>query len=123
MRSNDIVWGLPYDVFLFTMLQELLASELSVDIGSYFHYAASFHLYERHFKLAEEILSVDDGICSPMIPMAAIDEIPSFLRCEVALRSGVPLAEIAGVSELASYWRSLLEPLEGLRRQRLDGNG
>lgn len=30
MRSNDAFLGFPYDVFLFTMLQELLASELTV---------------------------------------------------------------------------------------------
>ena len=85
MRSNDIIWGLPYDVSLFTMLQELMACELNVEIGSYFHYAASLHLYERHFELAKEILETPDGLCSPMEPMTAINEIPLFLRCEEAL--------------------------------------
>ena len=37
MRSNDAFWGLPYDVFLFTMLQELMAAELGVELGTYYH--------------------------------------------------------------------------------------
>src|ERR1700688_4271437 len=35
MRSNDAIWGLPYDVFIFTMLQELLACELGLELGTY----------------------------------------------------------------------------------------
>src|SRR5205814_5458874 len=56
MRSNDAIWGLPYDVFLFTMLQELLASELGLELGKYYHFASSLHLYERHFELAKRIV-------------------------------------------------------------------
>lgn len=55
MRSNDIWWGLPYDVFIFTTLQELIANELGVELGQYHHRPASLHLYERHFKIFEDI--------------------------------------------------------------------
>lgn len=48
MRSNDIWFGFPYDVFNFTCYQIKLAMELGVDIGSYTHIAASLHLYERN---------------------------------------------------------------------------
>jgi thymidylate synthase len=55
MRSNDVIWGVPYDVFLFSMFQELMALELTVDLGVYFHRAASMHIYSRHFALAERM--------------------------------------------------------------------
>jgi thymidylate synthase len=37
MRSNDAFLGLPHDIFSFTMLQEILARDLSVGLGSYKH--------------------------------------------------------------------------------------
>lgn len=41
MRSNDAYWGLPHDVFCFTMLQEIMARRLDVQLGQYFHYVGS----------------------------------------------------------------------------------
>lgn len=46
MRSNDIWLGLPYDLFNFTCMQIQMAMELGVDIGHYYHNAASLHLYK-----------------------------------------------------------------------------
>src|SRR5206468_2212365 len=57
MRSNDAVWGMPYDIFLFTFLQELMALELGVGLGAYHHFASSLHIYERHVALARRVLS------------------------------------------------------------------
>ena len=37
MRSNDAYWGLPHDVFAFTMLQEILARSLTLELGTYKH--------------------------------------------------------------------------------------
>jgi thymidylate synthase len=46
MRSNDAYLGLPHDVFAFTMLQELVARSLGVEVGVYRHMVGSLHLYE-----------------------------------------------------------------------------
>lgn len=45
MRSNDAFFGLPHDIFSFTMLQEMAARELGVGLGSYTHSVSSLHLY------------------------------------------------------------------------------
>lgn len=45
MRSNDLFLGLPYDVVLFTSLQEIIAGWLNLDIGEYAHYCDSLHYY------------------------------------------------------------------------------
>lgn len=47
MRSNDVWFGFPYDVFNFTCFQIRMAMELGVEIGSYTHIAGSLHLYQR----------------------------------------------------------------------------
>jgi len=55
MRSNDVWWGVPYDVFQFTFLQIQLAHSLSLSLGHYTHQAGSFHLYERDAQRAREV--------------------------------------------------------------------
>ena len=62
MRSNDIIWGLTYDLFSFSLLQEAMCLELNaegmpgLELGEYIHTAGSLHLYEQHFKMATEIV-------------------------------------------------------------------
>lgn len=47
MRSQDVHWGWPYDVVMFSMLQLAMAKYLGVDCGAYTHHAASFHIYTK----------------------------------------------------------------------------
>lgn len=47
MRSNDAYWGLPHDVFCFTMLQEMVARKLGLELGHYIHHAGSMHVYDE----------------------------------------------------------------------------
>jgi len=60
MRSSDVIFGIAYDIPAFTLFQELLANELGVELGSYTHTSNSLHIYERHFKMAENILEADN---------------------------------------------------------------
>ncbi len=47
MRSNDLIRGLPYNIVQFTMLQEVMAGWLGVDLGTYHHVSDSLHVYEN----------------------------------------------------------------------------
>lgn len=47
MRSNDLVLGLPYNIVQFTSIQEILASWLKIDVGTYNHISDSLHIYEK----------------------------------------------------------------------------
>lgn len=47
MRSNDIYFGLPYDIIYFTTLQKIIADRLGVQYGAYTHHAISLHAYLR----------------------------------------------------------------------------
>jgi len=62
MRSNDIIFGLCNDVFTFCLFQQLMLNHLrdnglNIELGSYFHHAGSLHIYEKHFKMMDEILN------------------------------------------------------------------
>lgn len=47
MRSNDLVLGLPYNIVQFTSIQEILASWLKIEVGTYNHVSDSLHIYEN----------------------------------------------------------------------------
>ncbi len=50
MRSNDLIWGTPYNFIQWTTLQEVIAGWLGVEVGSYNHVSDSLHVYERHWQ-------------------------------------------------------------------------
>jgi len=50
MRSNDLWFGTPYDVLFFTSLQRIIANDLKIEMGSYYHFATSMHIYERNVE-------------------------------------------------------------------------
>ena len=52
-RSNDACKATYMNAFALIMLQERMAKELGVEMGSYTHRANSFHCYEKDFPLLE----------------------------------------------------------------------
>jgi thymidylate synthase len=55
MRSNDLIYGLTYDIVFFTGLQMKIAKILDVPLGKYLHYDTSLHVYERHFEMLKQM--------------------------------------------------------------------
>ncbi|HYC88787.1 MAG TPA: thymidylate synthase [Thermoanaerobaculia bacterium] len=115
MRSNDVIWGLPYDFFFFTMLQELLAEQLNLPLGTYTHFASSMHIYDRHFALAEQILADPDAEAFEMPRLSAAHQLPEFLAVERATRLNGSLPDVSHFNE---YWRELIEVLFWFRSVR-----
>ena len=68
MRSNDIWWGLPYDMFQFTQLQMSVANVLGMPVGEYYHMANSMHAYERNFGDISAMMQHGTGNESGFIP-------------------------------------------------------
>lgn len=67
MRSNDAWLGLPYDIFNFTLVQQLVAHLLEVNLGMYTHTVGSFHLYERDIHKARVAIGkMVDRVDQPM---------------------------------------------------------
>jgi len=57
MRSNDAMWGFPYDISQFTFIQEVMARWLEIPIGIYTHVVTSLHLYTDMIEQKEKIIN------------------------------------------------------------------
>jgi thymidylate synthase len=65
MRSNDVVLGLTFDIFTFSMMSNairLLLSQrgIQVGLGQLTVNCGSLHLYERHYEAAEEWIGAEE---------------------------------------------------------------
>ncbi|MCI3985675.1 thymidylate synthase [Bacillus vallismortis] len=56
MRANDAFRGMISDLFSFTFMQELMARELHLEVGEYFHNVGSIHIYESDNEWAKTVL-------------------------------------------------------------------
>lgn len=65
MRSNDIWFGTPTDVFMFTFLQRQMAASLGMLVGDYTHQAGSLHVYEEHWDKLEAHLEINSAMPAP----------------------------------------------------------
>jgi thymidylate synthase len=113
MRSNDAFVGLPHDIFSFTMVQEILARSLGVELGSYRHFVGSLHLYDKNKPRAQDYLREGWQSLVAMPPMPVGDpwsSIEEVRRAEYDLR----LTCTTDVSELEldPYWADLLRVLK-----------
>lgn len=111
MRSNDAFLGLPHDFFCFTMLQEIMARSLSMELGTYKHAVGSLHLYDSDIEAAKQFL--DEGWQSTnvlMPPMPTEDPWPSIallLQAESSIRTtGTFDGRI--LDKMDPYWADLI---------------
>jgi thymidylate synthase len=114
MRANDAYRGTASDVFSFTFLQEMLATQLHLELGSYTHVAGSYHLYEPDNAAADRVL-VDTATVSdqpfPAMPMG--DNWPAVhqvLELEHAIRTGRLRLSARDLDRfgLPSYWTDIV---------------
>ena len=50
MRSNDIWYGFCNDQYCFASLQDMMSYRLSIEVGTYYHFAHNLHLYNNKIK-------------------------------------------------------------------------
>lgn len=113
LRSNDAYWGLPHDVFCFTMLQEMMARRLGVEMGEYFHYAGSMHLYENVADGTRAYVGEGVQRTIEMPPMPSGDPftiVGKLLDVERRLRDGETLD--AGNEMGDAYWADIIRLLQ-----------
>jgi thymidylate synthase len=51
MRSNDLIYGFCNDQYCFSELQKMVADELGLAVGTYYHFAHDLHIYEKHYSM------------------------------------------------------------------------
>lgn len=113
MRSNDAYFGLPHDVFCFTMIQEMMARRLGVEIGEYLQYVGSMHVYEDKLEAMAEYVEegVQQTIEMPTMPEGnPFELVGQLLNIEQRLRNG---EQIEASKEMADpYWADIVRLLE-----------
>lgn len=99
MRSNDVYFGLTYDIPFFTILQEIMAVNLRskypyLKLGAYIHNAGSMHFYQKNYNVILSC-SQDHGIeidtssqMMPSITKQTLRQFPKLLKYEEQLRRG-----------------------------------
>jgi len=114
LRSNDAYLGLPHDVFCFTMLQEMIANRLEIELGEYVQMVGSFHLYDKHVDNAAHYIEEGHHRRAEMPPMPAGDPfalVSAILEAEKIIRTGSgDAAKI--ISGLPPYWADLLRMVQ-----------
>jgi len=120
MRSNDAWLGLVHDVFAFTMLQEIVARALGIEVGTYFHFVASLHLYTNTIESARAF--VDEGLqatteaMTPMPQGSPWDGVEQLLLSEQHARAGTTADAVQLPSD--PYWGDLARILVAHHLQR-----
>lgn len=94
MRSNN-AWGLlPYNLFEFSLLAEVIAVEVGVPLGTLTHFAISMHIYEKDIESTEQLLLTVEG--DGFSPSATLGIIP---------KESAPLRQVAALVGLESALR------------------
>lgn len=115
MRSQSAIMVFPYDIFLFTMLQELFSLLLGVPLGKFIYFGGSVHYYLDEAELGERILQEANkgelkGFEMPPMPK----ETPLFLAdicaTEKSIRQSVQMGDISppATDHLPSYWSQVM---------------
>lgn len=113
MRSNDAYFGLPHDVFCFTMIQEMMARRLGVEVGEYMQYVGSMHFYEDKLEDLQAYLAEGVQQTIEMPPMPAGDPfvlIGKLLEIERRLRDGQQLDAAKEMGD--PYWSDIVRFLQ-----------
>ncbi|MFI1996951.1 thymidylate synthase [Actinoplanes sp. NPDC020271] len=123
MRGNDAVIGLLGDTFAFTMIQEIAARRLGVELGSYTHHVGSMHINVLDRDKVTAILAEADSQTAPQFPAPAMPglsngDLEVLLDWESAVRTGAGelTAETAAELPLPAYWQQVLLIFQAYRQ-------
>lgn len=104
MRSNDLILGTALDVPAFTFMQEMMAMELGLDVGFYYHTSNSMHVYERHYQMCEDILKNASGkqqVATSMPKLPGKPPVDALMTLEAAARKAETHDELVKVGNSA----------------------
>lgn len=94
MRSNDFWNGLPFDIGIFSFLQEVMASWLKIKVGNYIHFVGSAHIYLKDLQKIKRFLRSKKKLLKIPYKQFQLDyystfkELKDFLKKEKLVRNG-----------------------------------
>lgn len=116
IRSNDAIWGIPYNMVQWSHLQEWVATTLGVEVGTMFIVQDSFHVYADKYNECNNIKEFDLYMYIDTLPMMAGDSIANhLLTVERNIRTGMEygsddLKKLDYV--IGPYWTSVIAALQ-----------
>lgn len=117
MRSNNAYLLLPYNCFEFSLIAEIVATELGCPLGDYVHWAASMHILDREAEAVNQVLETAPGTSVEMPPMppepSPLEQAYEVARRESLIRMATDRDSTAAAfaearDNLAEYWHALL---------------
>jgi len=112
MRSNDAYMGLPHDIFAFTMLQEIMAMSLGVDLGIYHHTVGSLHLYDYDIENVNQYLY--EGYQSTKFYMPAMPKIDPWpaIKQIIEIEENIRKNQPFDFDGLDPYWVDIIKMVQ-----------
>jgi thymidylate synthase len=112
IRSNDAVWGIPYNVVQWSHVQEYVAGCLGVEVGNLFIVQDSFHVYEDKYTECRAVEAFDLYDYLYAVPAkSGTDVLQMIVDTEVAIRRGGMID--SGFKDTAlvvgTYWAAVLQ--------------
>lgn len=126
LRSNDALWGVPYNLMQWTHIQEWVACHLGIQMGHYVALSDSMHIYSQgesaaHFAEAQSIAYFDaytalDWMHSPMKPIGH-KGIQDLCSIERRIRMSTRVEELSLLVDVVEpgYWRDVIAILAAHR--------
>jgi thymidylate synthase len=84
-RSNDAYLGVPYNMWVFGMVQAYLARRLEVQTGRQTHFIDSLHIYERDLKHAHMVADANDARVLRRLSDITTDDLTDIVSDDVIL--------------------------------------
>lgn len=120
MRSNNAFLLLPFNIFEFSLLAEVVASELEIPFRTYFHWSASMHVLNRESDRARALVNAGPSASREMPAMPS--EVGPLAQArllavhEAQLRQSSGRDKALGVRDAAAaalhpYWLALFDVL------------
>jgi thymidylate synthase len=109
MRSQDLWLGFPYDIFTATLLHELMAGWLGVELGTYQHSVDSLHLYADDWERAASLPDIERPAAMDPISVAWTDLDPTLtavITGRVKPDAGPVWPAFASVMASYQLWRN-----------------
>ncbi|MCR6105907.1 thymidylate synthase [Salipaludibacillus agaradhaerens] len=116
MRANDAFRGIVSDIFSFTFIQEMMATQLGLNTGKYYHNVATMHIYEPDNPKVESVLSDETNTCQlnysfPSMPHKNNwEDLRTVIEYEALLRNrelALSKEQIDAI-EIDEYWKQLI---------------
>lgn len=76
LRANDLFWGFSgINFFEWSVLQEMVAYWLGVEVGEYYHFVGYMSIFKRHFQTCKKIKEnkIEKDIYQHKIPKITVD--------------------------------------------------